>query len=64
MIIANQVGSTHTGFNTDHNEVTVISAQKELHLPLASKVIIAQQIIDIIAEYISEAPPRTSNEKD
>lgn len=55
MIVANHVGGEHTGFNSDLNEVTVITKQKELHLPLAAKILIAEQIIDLITGYINPA---------
>jgi phosphopantothenoylcysteine decarboxylase / phosphopantothenate---cysteine ligase len=54
MIIANHVGDECVGFNSDYNEVTVITPQKETHLAFASKITIAHQIINIIAENIKE----------
>lgn len=52
MIIANQVDGNHKGFTVDENEVTVISAQDEVHIPLARKQPIARKIIKLIAQAI------------
>jgi len=56
LIIANDVTRSDIGFNSDQNAVTVISAEKHQSLERASKEAIAEQIINIIASAISEAP--------
>lgn len=47
MMIANQV-SEHRGFNTDENEVTIITKQKEFVLPMMHKTRLAGQIIAML----------------
>jgi phosphopantothenoylcysteine decarboxylase/phosphopantothenate--cysteine ligase len=49
MVIANQVGK-NMGFNSDENQVTVITAKKTTHLAKSSKKHVAQQIMATIAE--------------
>jgi phosphopantothenoylcysteine decarboxylase/phosphopantothenate--cysteine ligase len=49
MIIANDVSTPETGFNSDQNAVTAIWQQGEKNLPQASKSTIARQIIEIVA---------------
>ncbi|GAB2904116.1 bifunctional phosphopantothenoylcysteine decarboxylase/phosphopantothenate--cysteine ligase CoaBC [Microbulbifer echini] len=49
MIIANDVSSTNSGFNSDRNAVTVIDRHSSTHLPQALKADLARQLIEIIA---------------
>lgn len=48
MIIANQVGKG-MGFESDVNQVTVITKNKQIELPLTHKTRLAGQIIAILA---------------
>lgn len=48
MIIANQVGNG-MGFESDVNQVTVITKNKQIELPLTHKTRLAGQIIAILA---------------
>ncbi len=48
MIIANQVGKG-MGFDSDVNQVTVITKKKQIELPLTHKTRLAGQIIAILA---------------
>ncbi len=48
MIIANQVGEG-LAFASDNNAVTVITANKQVDLPITNKVCLAGQIIEILA---------------
>lgn len=48
MIIANQVGKG-MGFESDVNQVTVITKNKQIDLPLTHKTRLAGQIIAILA---------------
>lgn len=48
MVIANQVGAG-LGFETDVNQVTVITKKKQMELPLTHKTRLAGQIIAILA---------------
>ncbi|MFK8047320.1 MAG: bifunctional phosphopantothenoylcysteine decarboxylase/phosphopantothenate--cysteine ligase CoaBC [Halioglobus sp.] len=49
MIVANDVSSTETGFNSDENEVIVIWPDGEETLKRSSKSIIAREILALIA---------------
>ena len=49
MIIANQVGKG-IGFDCDENQVTVLTRDQHIPLALAPKIIIARQIISLIAD--------------
>ena len=65
MIIANQVGP-NLGFETDSNQVTILTAHRQFNLPLASKISIAGQIIIVIAAALKNNirscyEPRNSN---
>lgn len=51
MLIANQVGKD-LGFETDDNQVTIITKEKELALPRLSKIELAEKIIAILAASI------------
>lgn len=49
LVIANDVGRSGAGFGTDTNEVFIIGKQGLItHIPLASKRVIAKQIINVI----------------
>lgn len=50
MIVANHVGTTKNGFNTDHNEVTIITKHSELKLESMHKQHVADAVIAKIAE--------------
>lgn len=49
MMIANQVGNG-LGFGTDDNQVTIVTSQQQTSLAVAPKIILAGQIITIIAQ--------------
>jgi len=53
MIIANDVSDPDTGFGSDHNAVHLIRAVSEQHLPLASKQVIAEQIVATLAQELA-----------
>lgn len=63
MIIANNVADTSIGFNSDHNETTVIirtiagkgTKMTEAHQPKMSKENLARKLIELIAEEMTEA---------
>jgi phosphopantothenoylcysteine decarboxylase/phosphopantothenate--cysteine ligase len=50
MVVANDVSRSDIGFQSDSNQVTVVTAGGEQELPLASKQRVAQQLIAIIGE--------------
>jgi phosphopantothenoylcysteine decarboxylase/phosphopantothenate--cysteine ligase len=45
-IVLNDVARTDIGFNSDRNEVTLVTAQEEIAIPEASKLDVAQKILD------------------
>lgn len=51
MIIANQVGEVGSGFDSDHNQATVIWPDGQKKLPLTTKKELAQELISIIAQH-------------
>ena len=59
MIIANNVADTSIGFNSDHNETTIItrnlSGTTEAQQPKMSKENLSRKLIELIAEQIAEA---------
>lgn len=55
VIVANDVGKKDRGFNVDENEVLLFTKGKDpIHIPLTSKVEIAEKIIDFAIENISD----------
>ncbi|MEH6635027.1 MAG: bifunctional phosphopantothenoylcysteine decarboxylase/phosphopantothenate--cysteine ligase CoaBC [Halioglobus sp.] len=53
MIVANDISDQSIGFNSEHNEATVLWHSGEQVLPMAGKATIARQIIELIAGEIS-----------
>lgn len=49
LIIANDVSNSDIGFNSDHNEVIVVSADRETAIPQMGKHQLARQLLDLIA---------------
>ncbi len=56
MIIANDVSDASIGFNTDHNAVTVLTADTQQTLPEASKFQLAQSIVTAISKELTNGP--------
>jgi phosphopantothenoylcysteine decarboxylase / phosphopantothenate---cysteine ligase len=54
MVAANNVSSPEIGFNSDDNQLSLITATQVQDLPRASKITLAQMIIARIAEQLSE----------
>ncbi len=54
MVAANNVSSSEIGFNSDDNQLSLITATQVQDLPRASKITLAQMIIVRIAEQLSE----------
>jgi len=52
MVIANDVSDPATTFGSDQNAVSLVSEHQEHHLPLASKLIIAEQLTDLLADFL------------
>ncbi len=51
LIIANDVSDTTIGFNSDHNAVTLITAQTSIPLARATKGELARQLIEAIGQH-------------
>lgn len=49
LMVVNDVSRTDIGFDSNKNEVTVLSSDVPIHLACASKYLIAQQLLQIIA---------------
>ena len=54
MIIANDVSNPDIGFNSDQNEVWLITKQEERKLPKQSKSVLADKIVQEIAHHIEK----------
>jgi phosphopantothenoylcysteine decarboxylase/phosphopantothenate--cysteine ligase len=52
MIVANDVSDQSIGFNSDHNEATVLWPEGEQRLDRAGKDSIARQIVELIARQL------------
>lgn len=52
LMVVNDVSRTDIGFDSNKNEVTVLSSDVPVHLACASKYLIAQQLLQIIANRI------------
>ncbi len=55
MVIANNVADQRIGFNSDDNAVTLITAEQEHPLALASKAQLAREIIHFISNHLLSA---------
>lgn len=47
-IVVNDVSNPDIGFDSEHNEVTILTAHEEIAVPEASKVKIAHRILDVV----------------
>ncbi len=54
LIVANDVSREDSGFGTDTNRVTLVSADRVDELPTLSKVEVADQILDCVAELCAD----------
>ncbi|AOW77356.1 phosphopantothenoylcysteine decarboxylase [Colwellia sp. PAMC 20917] len=54
MIAANNVALSGQGFNSDDNALTVFSNKNKTELPLASKKILAEQLVQLISQHYVE----------
>ena len=50
MIVANQVNLPDQGFNSDDNQVTVLTTEKQINYPLQRKHTLARTLIQLIAD--------------
>lgn len=59
LMVVNDVSQANIGFDSDENEVTILSADIPLHLACASKQRIAQQLLQVIAKQVLEVKSAT-----
>lgn len=52
LMVVNDVSQPDIGFDSDKNEVTVLSSDVPIHLAFASKQLIAQQLLQIVANHM------------
>lgn len=52
LMVVNDVSQHNIGFDSDENEVTVLSSDIPVHLACATKHLIAQQLLQIVARYL------------
>jgi phosphopantothenoylcysteine decarboxylase/phosphopantothenate--cysteine ligase len=57
MICVNDVSQEGLGFHVDENAITVLTKNKQIELARTRKTILAQQIMQHIAEYLNEKNP-------
>ena len=50
LIVANDVSAPNTGFSYDTNEVLLITGEDQSKVPLSSKRVVADKILDAILE--------------
>lgn len=63
LVIANDVSAPGIGFNSNDNQVTLVSATTDQALPQTSKRLLARQLIEHLADYLNHAEPTPSDEK-
>jgi phosphopantothenoylcysteine decarboxylase/phosphopantothenate--cysteine ligase len=49
-VVVNDIGRTDIGFEGDHNEVTIVTAAGERHVPRASKAAVARAVLETVSE--------------
>jgi phosphopantothenoylcysteine decarboxylase/phosphopantothenate--cysteine ligase len=52
MIVVNDVSNNEIGFHSEQNAFTAIWSEGEKHFPQASKTLLAQQLVALIAEHL------------
>lgn len=60
MIVANDVSRADIGFDSDRNEVTVLTADGEHAIPLGSKERVADALWDLVIERLGSSPARVA----
>jgi phosphopantothenoylcysteine decarboxylase/phosphopantothenate--cysteine ligase len=54
MIVANNVGNTEIGFNSDVNAITVYFQDRAIDLPTMSKRILSEHLVELISQQLTE----------
>jgi len=62
-IVANDVSRADIGFNSDANAVTAFGPTGKQDFPVASKDVIANQLLELLAQHLSAAPVNTRSTK-
>ena len=62
LIVANDVSAEQTGFGSEQNAVHLIAADEEQYLTLASKQVIAEQIVAVLAKMLGATPAELQQE--
>ena len=62
LIVANDVSVEQTGFGSEQNAVHLIAADEEQYLTLASKQVIAEQIVAVLAKMLGATPAELQQE--
>jgi len=57
-VIVNDIARTDIGFDTDDNEVTILTAAGETHVPRASKADIARAVLDTVMRLRAVSPEK------
>lgn len=61
LMIVNDVSQTEIGFDSDKNEVTVLSSEMPIHLSCATKQVIAQQLLQIVGNRMLNTAKKNAN---
>ena len=57
-VVVNDVGQSGIGFDSSDNEVTILTAHQELHVPRATKAEVAAAILDAVLSHRSSTTLR------
>jgi phosphopantothenoylcysteine decarboxylase/phosphopantothenate--cysteine ligase len=61
-VVVNDVGRSDIGFEGAHNEVTIVSAERERHVPRTSKAEVAAAVLDEVERLRTEVADRPAAE--
>lgn len=59
LLVANDVAAEGVGFEHDTNEVLILSAGGEMHVPLTDKLVVAGEILDAVMDFRFESAAGT-----
>lgn len=60
LMVVNDVSQPDIGFDSDKNEVTILSSDVPIHLPCTTKQFISQQLLQIVANHLSNTEIKAS----
>ncbi len=61
-VVLNDIARTDIAFDSTHNEVVVLTAEGERHVPRTTKAVAASAVLDAVASIRSAASPRTPSD--